>query len=189
MGEDTARHALSMDQVLMSVKKTFTDDEPAAGIDKTSASLSPPAASLPDSIRAQHLPDSIRAQHLPDSIRAQQKRLGTLHTRRTKLPPLPKALKAREQQGSAPVETIVPPRMHTDVPKAVEINAVQAPAAPSSGPGRDLRAAGIAGAETDGLGLSELALPIVGDTDWESLKADLQAVVDEWVERQKHVRR
>ena len=75
--------------------------------------------------------------------------------------------------------------MHTDVPKAVEINAVQAPAAPSSGPGRDLRA----GAETDGLGLSELALPIVGDTDWESLKADLQAVVDEWVERQKHVRR
>jgi len=167
MGEDTARHALSMDQVLMSVKKTFTDDEPAAGIDKTSASLSPPAASL------------------PDSIRAQQKRLGTLHTRRTKLPPLPKALKAREQQGSAPVETIVPPRMHTDVPKAVEINAVQAPAAPSSGPGRDLRA----GAETDGLGLSELALPIVGDTDWESLKADLQAVVDEWVERQKHVRR
>ncbi len=176
MGEDTARHALSMDQVLMSVKKTFTDDEPAAGIDKTSASLSPPAASLPD---------SIRAQHLPDSIRAQQKRLGTLHTRRTKLPPLPKALKAREQQGSAPVETIVPPRMHTDVPKAVEINAVQAPAAPSSGPGRDLRA----GAETDGLGLSELALPIVGDTDWESLKADLQAVVDEWVERQKHVRR
>jgi hypothetical protein len=71
----------------------------------------------------------------------------------------------------------------------VEINAVQAPAAPSSGPGRDLRAAGIAGAETDGLGLSELALPIVGDTDWESLKADLQAVVDEWVERQKHVRR
>ena len=180
MGEDTVRHALSMDQVLMSVKKTFTDDEPAAGIDKTSASLSPPAASLPD---------SIRAQHLPDSIRAQQKRLGTLHTRRTKLPPLPKALKAREQQGSAPVETIVPPRMHTDVPKAVEINAVQAPAAPSSGPGRDLRAAGIAGAETDGLGLSELALPIVGDTDWESLKADLQAVVDEWVERQKHVRR
>ena len=177
MGEDTARHALSMDQVLMSVKKTFTDDEPAAGIDKTSASLSPPAASLPDSIRAQPL--------LPDSIRAQQKRLGTLHTRRTKLPPLPKALKAREQQGSAPVETIVPPRMHTDVPKAVEINAVQAPAAPSSGPGRDLRA----GAETDGLGLSELALPIVGDTDWESLKADLQAVVDEWVERQKHVRR
>ncbi len=176
MGEDTARHALSMDQVLMSVKKTFTDDEPAAGIDKTSASLSPPAASLPD---------SIRAQHLPDSIRAQQKRLGTLHTRRTKLPPLPKALKAREQQGSAPVETIVPPRMHTDVPQAVEINAVQAPAAPSSGPGRDLRA----GAETDGLGLSELALPIVGDTDWESLKADLQAVVDEWVERQKHVRR
>jgi len=167
MGEDTARHALSMDQVLMSVKKTFTDDEPAAGIDKTSASLSPPAASL------------------PDSIRAQQKRLGTLHTRRTKLPPLPKAMKAREQQGSAPVETIVPPRMHTDVPKAVEINAVQAPAAPSSGPGRDLRA----GAETDGLGLSELALPIVGDTDWESLKADLQAVVDEWVERQKHVRR
>ena len=177
MGEDTARHALSMDQVLMSVKKTFTDDEPAAGIDKTSASLSPPAASLPDSIRA--------ATTLPDSIRAQQKRLGTLHTRRTKLPPLPKALKAREQQGSAPVETIVPPRMHTDVPKAVEINAVQAPAAPSSGPGRDLRA----GAETDGLGLSELALPIVGDTDWESLKADLQAVVDEWVERQKHVRR
>ena len=176
MGEDTARHALSMDQVLMSVKKTFTEDEPAAGIDKTSASLSPPAASLPD---------SIRAQHLPDSIRAQQKRLGTLHTRRTKLPPLPKALKAREQQGSAPVETIVPPRMHTDVPQAVEINAVQAPAAPSSGPGRDLRA----GAETDGLGLSELALPIVGDTDWESLKADLQAVVDEWVERQKHVRR
>lgn len=176
MGEDTARHALSMDQVLMSVKKTFTDDEPAAGIDKTSASLSPPAASLPD---------SIRANQLPDSIRAQQKRLGTLHTRRTKLPPLPKALKAREQQGSAPVETIVPPRMHTDVPKAVEINAVQAPAAPSSGPGRDLRA----GAETDGLGLSELALPIVGDTDWESLKADLQAVVDEWVERQKHVRR
>ncbi|MDA8603155.1 hypothetical protein N9M21_01905 [Alphaproteobacteria bacterium] len=185
MGEDTARHALSMDQVLMSVKKTFTDDEPAAGIDKTSASLSPPAASLPDSIRAQHLPDSIRANQLPDSIRAQQKRLGTLHTRRTKLPPLPKALKAREQQGSAPVETIVPPHMHTDVPKAVEINAVQAPAAPSSGPGRDLRA----GAETDGLGLSELALPIVGDTDWESLKADLQAVVDEWVERQKHVRR
>ena len=176
MGEDTARHALSMDQVLMSVKKTFTDDEPAAGIDETPASSSPPAASLPD---------SIRAQHLPDSIRAQQKRLGTLHTRRTKLPPLPKALKAREQQGSAPVETIVPPRMHTDVPKAVEINAVQAPAAPSSGPGRDLRA----GAETDGLGLSELALPIVGDTDWESLKADLQAVVDEWVERQKHVRR
>jgi len=171
MGEDTARHALSMDQVLMSVKKTFTDDEPAAGIDETPASSSPPAASL------------------PDSIRAQQKRLGTLHTRRTKLPPLPKALKAREQQGSAPVETIVPPRMHTDVPKAVEINAVQAPAAPSSGPGRDLRAAGIAGAETDGLGLSELALPIVGDTDWESLKADLQAVVDEWVERQKHVRR
>ena len=176
MGEDTARHALSMDQVLMSVKKTFTDDEPAAGIDETPASSSPPAASLPD---------SIRAQHLPDSIRAQQKRLGTLHTRRTKLPPLPKALKAREQQGSAPVETIVPPRMHTDVPQAVEINAVQAPAAPSSGPGRDLRA----GAETDGLGLSELALPIVGDTDWESLKADLQAVVDEWVERQKHVRR
>ena len=167
MGEDTARHALSMDQVLMSVKKTFTDDEPAAGIDETPASSSPSAASL------------------PDSIRAQQKRLGTLHTRRTKLPPLPKALKAREQQGSAPVETIVPPRMHTDVPKAVEINAVQAPAAPSSGPGRDLRA----GAETDGLGLSELALPIVGDTDWESLKADLQAVVDEWVERQKHVRR
>ena len=75
--------------------------------------------------------------------------------------------------------------MHTDVPQAVEINAVQAPAASSSGPGRDLRA----GAETDGLGLSELALPIVGDTDWESLKADLQAVVDEWVERQKHVRR
>lgn len=180
MGEDTARHALSMDQVLMSVKKTFTDDEPAAGIDETPASSSPPAASLPD---------SIRAQHLPDSIRAQQKRLGTLHTRRTKLPPLPKALKAREQQGSAPVETIVPPRMHTDVPQAVEINAVQAPAAPSSGPGRDLRAAGIAGAETDGLGLSELALPILGDTDWESLKADLQAVVDEWVERQKHVRR
>ena len=167
MGEDTARHALSMDQVLMSVKKTFTDDEPAAGIDETPASSSPSAASL------------------PDSIRAQQKRLGTLHTRRTKLPPLPKALKAREQQGSAPVETIVPPRMHTDVPQAVEINAVQAPAAPSSGPGRDLRA----GAETDGLGLSELALPIVGDTDWESLKADLQAVVDEWVERQKHVRR
>ena len=167
MGEDTARHALSMDQVLMSVKKTFTDDEPAAGIDKTPASSSPSAASL------------------PDSIRAQQKRLGTLHTRRTKLPPLPKALKAREQQSSARVETIVPPRMHTDVPQAVEINAVQAPAAPSSGPGRDLRA----GAETDGLGLSELALPIVGDTDWESLKADLQAVVDEWVERQKHVRR
>lgn len=167
MGEDTARHALSMDQVLMSVKKTFTDDEPAAGIDKTPASSSPSAASL------------------PDSIRAQQKRLGTLHTRRTKLPPLPKALKAREQQSSARVETIVPPRMHTDVPQAVEINAVQAPAASSSGPGRDLRA----GAETDGLGLSELALPIVGDTDWESLKADLQAVVDEWVERQKHVRR
>ncbi len=176
MGEDTARHALSMDQVLMSVKKTFTDDEPAAGIDKTPASSSPSAASLPD---------SIRAQQLPDSIRAQQKRLGTLHTRRTKLPPLPKALKAREQQSSARVETIVPPRMHTDVPQAVEINAVQAPAASSSGPGRDLRA----GAETDGLGLSELALPIVGDTDWESLKADLQAVVDEWVERQKHVRR
>ena len=176
MGEDTARHALSMDQVLMSVKKTFTDDEPAAGIDETPASSSPSAASLPD---------SIRAQQLPDSIRAQQKRLGTLHTRRTKLPPLPKALKAREQQGSARVETIVPPRMHTDVPQAVEINAVQAPAASSSGPGRDLRA----GAETDGLGLSELALPIVGDTDWESLKADLQAVVDEWVERQKHVRR
>ena len=167
MGEDTARHALSMDQVLMSVKKTFTDDEPAAGIDETPASSSPSAASL------------------PDSIRAQQKRLGTLHTRRTKLPPLPTALKAREQQSSARVETIVPPRMHTDVPQAVEINAVQAPAAPSSGLGRDLRA----GAETDGLGLSELALPIVGDTDWESLKADLQAVVDEWVERQKHVRR
>ena len=92
MGEDTARHAVSMDQVLMSVKKTFADDEPAAGIDKTSASLSPPAASLPDSIRAQHLPDSIRANQLPDSIRAQQQRLGTLHTRRTKLPPLPKAL-------------------------------------------------------------------------------------------------
>lgn len=180
MGEDTARHALSMDQVLMSVKKTFTDDEPAAGIDETPASSFPSAASLPD---------SIRAQQLPDSIRAQQKRLGTLHTRRTKLPPLPTALKAREQQSSARVETIVPPRMHTDVPKAVEINAVQAPAASSSGPGRDLRAAGIAGAETDGLGLSELALPIVGDTDWESLKADLQAVVDEWVERQKHVRR
>ena len=176
MGEDTARHALSMDQVLMSVKKTFTDDEPAAGIDETPASSSPSAASLPD---------SIRAQQLPDSIRAQQKRLGTLHTRRTKLPPLPKALKAREQQSSARVETIVPPRMHTDVPKAVEINAVQAPAAPSSGLGRDLRA----GAETDGLGQPEFALPLWGDTDWESLKADLQAVVDEWVERQKHVRR
>ena len=166
--KDTARHAVSMDQVLMSVKKTFADDEPSANVrEEISRSAAP----------------------LPDSIRAQQQRLSTLHTRRTKLPPLPSALKERETADA----TRVPPSMHADVPQVVEINAVGARAAGSIEPtyrwGNHQLRERTADAEAYGLDLAAQAMPHATDTDWDSLKSDLQAVVDQWVERQKQVQR
>ena len=80
MDKDAARHALTMDQVLMSVKKTFTDPEPVRAV---------PAGSSRHQIRHPK-----RFQPLPSPPSAMP--LAT-PSRRPKLPPVPAVLKAREQ--------------------------------------------------------------------------------------------
>ena len=195
MDKEAARHALTMDQVLMSVKKTFAD-EPT------------PARVLATKRKSGTMP-------LPDSVRAQQRRLKTIQTRRRELPDPPAALLARGGQGSRPPlpEVVLRRRVQAEVPGSVEVNAVRERAA---------TAAARARAHVAGQSASEAVVPvpaksriepaarwgnrrarqaqavtaeqtvfgpmpetIPADADWDSLKSGLRMVLDEWVERQK----
>ena len=167
MTEDAARHAVSMDQVLMSVKKTFTDASPVPvdGVSKQAASET----------------------FLPDSVRAQQRRLATAQTRRTKLPPLPAVLRDRSQSdaSSGPPSS----RLYSDVPSMVAINAIHLPepvaveAVVPTYHWRSVRSQEeTVAALPQSVDVDALAIP---DQDWHSLKMELRSVVDEWIEYQK----
>jgi len=172
VSEDAARHAVSMDQVLMSVKKTFTD---SATVPATAAGGS-----------RQPTDETF----LPDTVRAQQRRLATAQTRRTKLPPLPPVLRHRSQQEAS---TVYPhPPMYSDVPSVVEINAVHVPepvpveAVEPMFQWRSSRSQGDRlAALPQSVDLDALSIP---DQDWHSLKMELRSVVDEWIDHQKNRR-
>ena len=168
--EDAARHAVSMDQVLMSVKKTFAET-PAAPVD--------PVAKQPAS-----------ETFLPDTVRAQQRRLAAAQARRTKLPPLPPVLRDRSQSAASPVYSSS--RMYSDVPSMVAINAIHVPepvAVEAVAPIHHWRSLRSQKDEVEALPQSvdveALAIP---DRDWHSLKMELRSVVDEWIEHQKNRR-
>ena len=181
MDKDAARHAVSMDQVLMSAKKPF------AGLESAKAA------------KLEWRTDDHPI--LPESVRRQQRRLATLQSRRTKLPPLPTILRNRE----APADLVQPP-LRTEVPQAVEINAVQeAPdmqeptvepafkwskrskTSEHTQPSSAARNASAIETELllDRSMLEHAQAGQVADADWESLKSGLRSVVDAWVERQR----
>lgn len=166
MTEDAARHALSMDQVLLSVKKTFSDPSAVDGQQDT----------IPQSLASE--------KFLPATVRAQQQRLISAQTRRTKLPPLPAILRDRNQQqtSSAPAS----PQLHSDVPSAVEINAIHHPEPTVATATSSTEPEGSNGeALPHTVDLDALGVP---DRDWDWLKTELRSVVDEWVDRQKNGR-
>lgn len=180
MEKDAARHAVSMDQVLMSGRKASSDV--GAPVTRDVTSLHPSGDELP----------------LPAGIQAQQHRLATSLRRRHKLPPLPPLpplLKAWENAAASQSPSSAQPLMQAEVPPVVEINAVRRASARTVLPVDPLftwkqLAAEAVGERQDELVLDRSLIAKAGavsptDADWNSLKVRLRAVVEEWVEHQR----
>ena len=194
-----------MDDVLRSVKKTFTDEAPSDSIE-----IIPPRA-----------PDQL-AKRAQDSIREQQARLASVQTRRRKLPPIPDALRKREPQPKVQRGFVSqrPRIMRADVPARVQVNAVAAQPEPASvqplfrwgnRQARILEETARALTVTTPTGLQMVSpvqdhasdqtkLPkmsqkrpalepapraVPTDADWNELKANLRDAVDNWVDKQR----
>ena len=153
-----------MDQVLMSVKKTFTDE--------------PTPARLPDSVRAQ--------QRRLKTIRTRRRELPD--------PPVALLRRGQTGDSGDLPEVVLRRRVQTDVPPSVEINAVRrSPTASGSEASRVEPAARwgnrgarkIQRANGEQSILKPLTDTVADNADWDSLKSGLRMVLDEWVERQR----
>jgi len=205
----------SIEQVLMSVKKSFTDPEPLRA-----ASAGPPRHQIRHPQRFQPLPSPPTA--LPVAT----------PSRRPKLPPVPAVLKAREQATfnatavpATSTETAPKPALetvskaeplHADVPARVAVDMAPVPtadpeevaaehrwgdraAANDQPPGRELelqlRKSNRHTVRSVRRNVSEDPVPPRAEeasakagptaTDWEQLKSTLHSVIDDWVDRQE----
>lgn len=179
MDHDAARHAISMDQVLLSGHKPQAEKTVARDAAKTL---------------------------LPKSIQAQQHRIATSLSRRNKLPPLPPAL--QDVDGQRTEAQPSSSMMEADVPVVVEINAAAAPisqstvhsaqTAQTAQPVKPVQPAFRWSRHSDQL-VEQIVRDLMQDrsqfpksltdaldeAEWDTLKSGLRQVVEDWVDRQR----